>query len=365
MKGTLTLEDGCKFNGESFGFEKSVAGEVVFNTGMVGYPESLTDPSYKGQILVLTYPIAGNWGVPDPGYWESSSVQISALVIDDYSDYPSHYSSLKSLQRWLINERIPALKAVDTRALTRRLRSKGVMLGKIEFREKLAFWDPNKTNLVSLVGEGGTYSLGEGENEIVLIDCGSKRNIARSLMKRGVRVRTVPWDYDPFQNKDSFDGLVISNGPGDPLTAKATVRIVEKAFTANVPTLGICLGSQIMGLAAGAKTYKLKFGHRSQNQPCREVGTGRCFITSQNHGYALDDKKLPSGWKPWFVNLNDGTNEGIIHGKKPFLAVQFHPEASPGPTDTAWIFDMFLETVKEHSSQKPRRRSTKYAIYEK
>ena len=358
MKGVLTLEDGSTFEGESFGSEKSVAGEVVFNTGMVGYPESLTDPSYKGQILTLTYPLIGNWGVPDSNDWESDSVQVSALVIADYSDHPSHYSSLKSLQRWLKQEGVPALKGVDTRSLTRRLRSKGVMLGKIEFKEKLAFWDPNKTNLVKLVGERKVLLAGKGGGGIILVDCGAKHSIARSLINRGVKVRVVPWDYNPFQNREYFEGLVISNGPGYPRMAEATVRVVRKAFAAKVPTLGICLGSQIMGLAAGAPTYKLKFGHRSQNQPCREVRSGKCFITSQNHGYAVDDKKLSSGWEPWFVNLNDGTNEGIIHKKKPFMAVQFHPEACPGPTDTAWIFDLFLETVKKHTSEKLRKSVT-------
>jgi len=354
MKGTLTLEDGTKFEGESFGADLSVAGEVVFNTGMVGYPESLTDPSYCGQILVLTYPLIGNWGVPDQKNWESDKIQIAGLVISDYSDYPSHYSSTKSLERWLKEQAVPALKGIDTRALTRRLRTKGVMLGKIELKEKVRFWDPNKVNLVEIVSRKKVQTKGEGKNEIVLIDCGAKNNIARCLLSWGAKVRIVPWDWDPFQHQANFSGLVISNGPGDPQMVAPTIEIAQKAFKAKIPTLGICLGSQIMALAAGARTYKLKFGHRSQNQPCQEVRTGKCFITSQNHGYAVADKSLPVGWQPWFVNLNDQTNEGIIHDKDPFLAVQFHPEASPGPTDTAWIFDLFFSLVDKYAGKVPK-----------
>ncbi len=355
MEGVLTLEDGSKFEGESFGYVKSVAGEVVFNTGMVGYHESLTDPSYKGQILTLTYPLIGNWGVPSSKNWESDKIQISALIVSSYSDFPSHYSSLESLQRWVKSEGVPALSGVDTRALTRRLREKGVMLGKIELDKKISFWDPNKVNLVELVGERKSQVIGKGKHKIILIDCGAKNNISHSLLDRGVKVKKVAWDFDPFEKGEDFDGLVLSNGPGDPRMVGSTIKTVQKAIINKVPTLGIWLGSQIMALAAGAKTYKLKFGHRSQNQPCQDTRSGKCFITSQNHGYAIEDNTLPDGWNRWFVNLNDGTNEGLIHREDPFMAVQFHPEATPGPTDTDWVFDFFLEKVKKYVLQRPRK----------
>lgn len=354
MKALLTLEDGSKFEGVCFGSEVSSAGEVVFNTGMVGYPESLTDPSYKGQILVLTYPLIGNWGVPEKALWESAKIQVSGLVVSDYSLFASHYSSKQTLGAWLKKEGIPGIEGIDTRSLTRRLREKGVMLGKIEVGKKVAFWDPNKVNLVQMVGGRKVEKMGKGEIKVVLIDCGAKNNISRSLAARGVQVKIVPWDWDPFVEGESFDALVISNGPGDPTMAGSTIRTVQKALERKIPCLGICLGSQIMALAAEAKTYKLKFGHRGQNQPCKDELSGKCFITSQNHGFAVLEKSLPKGWLRWFTNLNDGTNEGIIHQEYPFLAVQFHPEAAPGPTDTNWIFDFFLSRVKKGGSRAKR-----------
>ena len=348
----LVLEDGSIFHGFSFGAEKSIAGEVVFNTGMVGYPESFTDPSYKGQILVLTYPLIGNYGVPGEEkeenllkYFESDKIQISGLVISDYSKDYSHWNAKKSLSEWLKQHDVPGIYGIDTRELTKKLREKGTMLGRIVYDDKeIELEDPNKRNLVAEVSIKEPVVYEKGKTRVVAIDCGIKNNIIRSLLKRDITVIRVPWDYDFFKLK--FDALVISNGPGDPKMAKETIANVKKALENNIPIFGICLGNQIMALAAGGNTYKLKYGHRSQNQPCLEAGTKRCFITSQNHGYAVEIKSMPNEWKPWFVNVNDNTNEGIKHATKPFLAIQFHPEATPGPVDTGFLFDKFLEMLK-------------------
>lgn len=350
-KATLVLEDGSVFEGTSFGFAKGTTGEVVFNTGMVGYPESLTDPSYKGQILVLTYPLIGNYGVPSsngvptlPTAFESDRIQIQGLIVSQYSSQYSHWSAVKSLDCWLKEHEIPALYGVDTRTLTKRLRERGVMLGKIALSEEgCEFHDPNRENLISMVSVKEPVRYAGGKTRVVVIDCGCKEGIIRALLARGVTVIRVPWDYD-FLRED-FDGVVISNGPGDPKMCGETVLNVRRALEANRPIFGICLGHQILALAAGADTYKLKFGHRSQNQPCLEMGTRRCFITSQNHGYAVATETLPAGWEPWFTNANDGTNEGIRHRSRPFMSVQFHPEASPGPLDPNYIFDEFLRLM--------------------
>jgi len=339
----LILEDGSSFDAQSFGGKKSAAGEVVFSTGMVGYPEALTDPSYKGQILIFTYPIIGNYGVPDKKYFESNNLQVSGLVVSQYIDTPSHTQSLKTLADWFEEEKTPLIQIKDTRLLTKIIRTKGAMLGKIVFGKNINFYDPNKANLVEQVSTKKPKEEGTGRKKIVLIDCGSKKNIVKNFMKRDVSVLVVPWDYDPFEKNIKFDGLVISNGPGDPKMADRTIDIVQKALKTNLPILGICLGNQILTLAGGGDTYKLKFGHRSQNQPCNLVGSQRCFITTQNHGFAVG--KIPRNFKTWFTNANDGTNEGIIHNKKPIMSVQFHPEATPGPTDTNWVFDYFLKFV--------------------
>ncbi|MDZ7339581.1 MAG: glutamine-hydrolyzing carbamoyl-phosphate synthase small subunit [candidate division KSB1 bacterium] len=351
-KAKLILEDGTQFTGWSFGHPAPAVGEVVFTTGMVGYPESLTDPSYAGQILVLTYPLVGNYGVPpdEPegvvhSSFESERIHVSGLVVAEVCEEPSHWQSARSLDAWLKAERVPGIFGVDTRMLTKRLRERGTMLGKLVVgtgREP-AFWDPNKENLVSQVSVRAPQQLGDGDKKVVLIDCGCKHGILRSLLARGVSVLRVPWDYD-LSGQD-FDGVVISNGPGDPKMARGTIFRLRRLLEGHKPILGICLGNQLLALAAGANTYKLKFGHRSQNQPCIEVGTKRCFITSQNHGYAVDTRTLPEGWEPWFVNANDGTNEGVRHRSKPFMGVQFHPEASPGPVDTAFLFDQFVSVL--------------------
>lgn len=353
-KAVLTLENGARFEGLSFGYEKPCSGEVVFNTAMTGYPESLTDPSYKGQILVATYPILGSYGVPSESvckdenlsqYFESSQIHCEAIICQDYSHVPSHWQAERTLSQWLKDEKLPGLYGIDTRALTKTLREHGSMLGKITFEggEDIDFHDPNKENLIAAVSTPEVRTFGSGEKTVVLVDCGTKYNIIRCLVRRGVKVILVPWDYD-FNTID-FDGLFISNGPGSPEFAKATVSHIRKAMEKGKPICGICMGNQLLSLAAGAEIFKLKYGHRGHNQPVRIVGTDRCFITSQNHGFAVDDSKLPPDWEPYFINMNDGTNEGIRHKTLPFFSAQFHPEASSGPKDTEFIFDDFIKTL--------------------
>jgi len=340
----LVLKDGTEFAGKSFGANKDVAGEVVFNTGMVGYVETLTDPSYAGQILVCTYPLIGNYGVPSEQLFESGKIQVAGLIVSEYSENYSHESARNSLGEWLKKSGVPAITGVDTRALTKKLREHGVMLGQlVHSGTAKKFVDPNKENLVARVSVKKKKVYGKGRPRIIAVDCGMKENIVRSLVARGANVLRVPWDYD--FTKEKYDGLFISNGPGDPTTCAITIEHIRKAFETGKPILGICLGNQLLALAAGARTYKLKYGHRSQNQPCIESTTGRCYITSQNHGYAVDAKTLPHGWEEWFANANDGSNEGLRHKTKPWRSVQFHPEAAPGPTDTAWIFDQFLTEI--------------------
>lgn len=358
-KAKLVLEDGSVFSGFSFGKEVSISGEVVFNTSMVGYPESLTDPSYKGQILVLTYPIVGNYGVPKHDIdkfeidknFESEKIQVNGLIISDYSHEYNHWKSEKTLGSWLKDEGIPGIYGIDTRALTKKIREKGVMLGKIVVDKDCELVDPNKDNLVAIVSikEKKVYNSGK-DVKILMIDCGVKNQIIWNFVKRGVTVIRVPWDYD-FSN-ENYDGLFISNGPGDPKMCKATIENIKKVIIEKKPIWGICLGNQLLALASGADTYKLKYGHRGQNQPCIDLTTGRCYITSQNHGYAVNEEKLSNDWEPYFRNANDGTNEGIRHKKLPFSSCQFHPEATPGPKDTEYMFDKFIETIKEYKGKK-------------
>lgn len=355
-KAVLTLEDGSVFVGRSFGYEKPCAGEVVFNTAMTGYPESLTDPSYEGQILVTTYPILGNYGVPTStdtpkgcvkDNFESERIHCEAIVCQDYSWDPSHWQSERSLSDWLKAEKIPGIYGVDTRRLTKLLREKGSMLGKITFEggEDIEFHDPNQENLIDKVSTKEVVEYGEGDKTVVLVDCGTKLNIIRCLLKRGVKVVLVPWDYD--FNQLEWDGLFISNGPGSPEFADATVEHIREAMKTGKPICGICMGNQLLSRAAGAKIYKLKYGHRSHNQPVMKVGTDKCFITSQNHGFAVDSSTLGEEWEPLFVNMNDDTNEGIRHKTKPFFSAQFHPEASSGPKDTEFIFDDFIALLRK------------------
>lgn len=351
----LILEDGSIFTGKSFGHEDSIAGEVVFNTAMTGYPESLTDPSYKGQILVLTYPIVGNYGVPREDaendlykFFESDQLHISALVISDYSDEYSHWNAELSLGDWLKKHKIPGIFDIDTRRITKLLREKGSMLGKIVFDDIMPkTYDPNLENLVAQVSVSEKKVYGNGKYKILLIDCGVKYNIIRYLLERDTTVIRVPWDHDI--SKEGYDGLFISNGPGDPKQCESTIQSLTKAYKSDTPIFGICLGNQLMALAAGADTYKLKYGHRSHNQPVLEAGSDKAYITSQNHGFAINNETLTNGWEPLFLNLNDDTNEGMKHLEKPFFSTQFHPEASGGPTDTAHLFDQFIENIKKGS----------------
>ena len=351
-KAVLILEDGTRFEGKSFGYESSTAGEVVFNTAMTGYPESLTDPSYEGQILVTTYPILGNYGVPPSRekdciseYYESDKIHCKAIVAQDYTWQHSHWQADRSLSEWLKAEKIPGIYGIDTRALTKHLRDCGSMLGKVivEGYDDVEFYDPNKENLVAKVSCRRVEEHGQGEKTVVLVDCGVKHNIIRCLTRRGVRVVRVPWDYD--FTTIPYDGLFISNGPGNPDMVFETVSNIRKAMELRKPICGICMGNQLLAKAAGAKTYKLAYGHRSHNQPVQRVGTNHCFITSQNHGFAVDNNTLPNDWEPLFINMNDGTNEGIRHTSLPFFSAQFHPEASSGPKDTEFLFDEFVNML--------------------
>jgi carbamoyl-phosphate synthase small subunit len=355
----LILDDGTEFGGWSFGYDANAVGEVVFNTAMTGYPESLTDPSYAGQILVTTYPLIGNYGVPETGgeplpkFMESERIHVKGLVVADYSEMYSHWNAKESLSEWLKRERIPAITGIDTRRLTKRLRESGVMRGRIVVSadsEYLENTDYGSINWVEKVSCKEVFRYNEGAGKrVVLVDCGVKANIIRCLVNRGVEVIRVPWDYD-FNQLD-FDGLFLANGPGDPEQCSKTVEHI-RTFLSNPnvrPLMGICLGNQLLARAAGAKTYKLKYGHRSHNQPVQLVGTTKCFITSQNHGYAVDASTLPADWEPLFVNMNDGSNEGIRHKTMPWFSAQFHPEACSGPTDTEWMFDEFVKALQSNS----------------
>ena len=378
---TLILDDGSRFSGKSFGYEKPVAGEVVFNTAMTGYPESLTDPSYAGQLMTLTYPLVGNYGVPPftieadgiPTFMESAKIHAEAIIVADYSEEYSHWNAKESLAEWLKREQIPGITGIDTRALTKKLREHGVMMGRIVFEEVESgelkvesYEDINYVDRVSCKdiivcagGESYAYSIdtptaelnsqlstfnSQQKKRVVLVDCGVKANIIRCLLKRGVEVIRVPWDYD--FNGLEFDGLFISNGPGDPDTCDAAVQNIRKAMqNEKLPIFGICMGNQLLAKAGGASVYKLKYGHRSHNQPVRMEGTNRCFITSQNHGYAVDNKTLGEDWEPLFTNMNDGSNEGIRHKRNAWFSAQFHPEAASGPTDTEFLFDEFVRLL--------------------
>ncbi len=339
----LDLADGTSFIGSAPNWQEGVfAGEVVFNTGMSGYVESLTDPSYTNQILVFTYPLIGNYGV-NLAAGESDKIQVNGVIVSEAAEHWSHVGSDRSLLEWLESQRVPILTGVDTRALTKHLRTKGTMLGAINNTK-------TKTKSAEMKLETKIISIKKpivhnqkGSKKVILVDCGAKENIVRSLLGLGVCVKQVPYDYD--YSSETYDGVVLSNGPGDPADYQPSIAIARKAMRLNKPVFGICLGSQIMGLAAGAKAYKLKFGHRGHNQPCLENITERGFITSQNHGYALDEKTLSKSWRVSFRNLNDGSIEGIEHKTKPFFSVQFHPEACPGPTDTGWLFERFYASL--------------------
>ncbi len=351
----LVLEDGTALRGRSFGALREVAGEVVFNTGMTGYVETLTDPSYRGQILVTTYPLQGNYGVPArrakgsiEAPFEADDIQVQGLICVEHSARPSHHASASSLGQWLSESGVPAIEGIDTRALTRKLREHGTMRGWIiaddatleDAKPRAAAVDMPRVAELVTVREPVTYE--GGKQRILLVDTGCKDNIARSLVTRGATVVRVPFHVNLREYADGCDGIMLSNGPGDPKDLPALAAQVRGLLDSGVPIFGVCLGNQILALAAGGDTYKLKYGHRSQNQPVQDLLTRRCYVTSQNHGYAVRDESLGGDWEPWFVNVNDGTNEGIRARGRPVSSVQFHPEASPGPEDTAFLFDDFL-----------------------
>ncbi|ODV88986.1 hypothetical protein CANCADRAFT_32390 [Tortispora caseinolytica NRRL Y-17796] len=373
----LVLEDGSSLQGYSFGAQKSVAGELVFQTGMVGYPETITDPSYEGQILVFTFPLVGNYGVPSrtefedwlptiPRYLESSSIHVAGIVVASYTEQYSHHLAASSLGDWLKEEGIPAVYGVDTRALTKHIRSKGSMLGKLLQQlpgsssfENIEWYNPNTENLVAKVSTktASVYSpkpetaiKHPKENRtlrVLAVDVGMKFNQIRCFVKRGIELKVVPWDYDFPAESEPYDGLFLSNGPGDPILVDSVVtRLAKVIERANVPVFGICLGHQILSRAIGAQTYKLKFGNRGHNIPATNLISGKCYITSQNHGFAVDVATLPHGWSELFVNANDGSNEGIYCLDRPFFSVQFHPESTPGPRDTEFLFDTFIDAIQ-------------------
>ena len=353
---TLVLEDGTKFHGQSFGYDQPVAGEVVFNTAMMGYPESLTDPSYAGQLMTLTYPLVGNYGVPpfsvEPDglatFMESDKIYASAIIVADYSEKYSHWNAVESLASWLKREHVPGITGIDTRQLTKVLREHGVMMGKIIFDDEpdnIPTAEYEGVNWVDRVSCKDIIRYNEGAGKkVVLVDCGVKNNIIRCLVNRGVEVIRVPWNYD-YTSMD-FDGLFLGNGPGDPDMCEDAVNVIRRQMSlSRKPICGICMGNQLLAKAGGATIYKLKYGHRSHNQPVREVGTNRCYVTSQNHGYAVDAKTLGSEWRELFINMNDGSNEGVAHKENPWFTSQFHPEACSGPIDTEFMFDRFIQTL--------------------
>jgi len=353
----LVLEDGTTLEGASFGAPRAVSGEVVFNTAMTGYVETLTDPSYRGQILSLTYPLVGSYGVPAPrargsveGPYESQGIQVQGLIVQSYVERYSHHAAVRSLGAWLASEGIPAVTGIDTRTLTRKLREAGTMKGwlapadmDLDRARRAAEAVEMREEVFRLVAPEEPIFYEGGKLRVLLVDVGAKDNIIRSLLQRGASVMRVPWHARLADFADRADGILIGNGPGDPKDLGpliAQIRELLGGFPR--PIFGICMGNQILALAAGGDTYKLPYGHRGVNQPVQDLLTRQCYVTSQNHGYAVRDDSLPADWEPWFVNINDGTNEGIRSRVRPFFSVQFHPEATPGPKDAGYLFDDFL-----------------------
>ncbi len=357
----MVLEDGTEMTGRAFGALKAVTGEVVFNTAMVGYVEALTDPSYRGQILILTYPLIGNYGVPPArppesidGPFESGRIQVQGLIVQHYVGKPSHASSARSLGAWLEEEGVPAVEGIDTRRLTRKLREVGTMKGWLlpaatpDSKARESAESVDMATVHDLVAPRDVVRYGAGDTRILLVDAGAKDNIVRSLLKRDASVLRAGWRRNLVELAGEADGVLFGNGPGDPKDARALIAQVRELIRTDYPKplFGICLGNQILALAAGADTYKLRYGHRGINQPVQDLMSRRCFVTSQNHGYAVRDASLPSGWEPWFVNLNDGTNEGVRCRSRPYSSIQFHPEAAPGPRDSGVLFDEFLRQIR-------------------
>jgi len=375
---TFTIRDGPVFHGKSFGAKSNISGEAVFTTSLVGYPESLTDPSYSGQILVFTQPLIGNYGVPSTErdengllkYFESPSLQAAGVVVADVAEQYSHWTAVESLGEWCAREDVPAISGVDTRAIVTYLREQGSSLGRITIGEEYdadqdeAYIDPEQIHLVRRVSTKAPFHVSPGNSEahVAVIDCGVKENILRSLVRRGASVTVFPFDYPIHKVAHHFDGIFISNGPGDPTYCQETVYHLRKLMeTSQVPIMGICLGHQLLALAAGGRTIKLKYGNRAHNIPALDLTTGRCHITSQNHGYAVDASTLPSDWKPYFVNLNDSSNEGMIHKTRPIFSTQFHPEAKGGPLESSYLFDIYFDSVLKYKNNQaifhPRRDS--------
>ena len=353
----LILEDGTILDGSAFGASNSVTGEVVFNTGMAGYIETLTDPSYRGQILVTTYPLIGNYGVPKERgsdgiaqTFESAEIQVQGLVVNHYVEDYSHRAAERSLHQWLLDSGVPAVTGIDTRTLTRKLREVGTMKGwlvdaalSLEEAKQQASAVDMKEEVFRLVAPNEVIRYDAGDLKVMLIDVGAKDNIVRSLINRDASVLRVPWHIRFDEYLDECDGIVIGNGPGDPRDLGELAASLRNSLDRfGGPIFGICLGHQILSMAAGGDTFKLPYGHRGVNQPVQDLQTNRCYVTSQNHGYAVRDDSLSGDWEPWFVNVNDGTNEGMRSRTRPFMSVQFHPEASPGPQDTGFLFDDFL-----------------------
>jgi carbamoyl-phosphate synthase small subunit len=372
-RATFTIRDGPVFHGKSFGANANVSGEAVFTTGMVGYPESMTDPSYRGQILVFTQPLIGNYGVPSSTardqfgllkYFESPHLQCIGIVVADAAMQYSHWTAVESLAEWCQREGVAAITGVDTRSIVTYLREQGSSLARITIGEEYdadedeAFVDPAAINLVHKVSTKAPFHVPAGINSeenihVAVIDCGVKENILRSLVARGASITVLPYDYPIHKIAHHFDGIFISNGPGDPTHCSNTVYHLRKTMeTYNGPVFGICLGHQLLALAAGAKTVKMKYGNRAHNIPALDLTTGKCHITSQNHGYAVDSTTLPGEFKPFFVNLNDQSNEGMYHTSRPIFSTQFHPEAKGGPLDSAFLFDKYLDDIRAFKKQK-------------
>jgi carbamoyl-phosphate synthase small subunit len=377
----LVLEDGSLFLGKGFGAETTSIAEVVFTTGMVGYPESMTDPSFAGQLLCFTYPLIGNYGVPSmndldsmglPSQFESESIKVSGLIVQEWCERPSHWASTQTVSEWMKSEGIPGIAGVDTRALVSRIREGGVMMGILASGSGLtnrkgllkALKDSTRydsIDFVKKVSPRKTRTYGAGERTAVLLDCGTKFSIIRNLVKRGFSVVRAPFDYSYADiMKHDPAGVVLSNGPGDPQLCSDTIAATARLIDSEMPTLGICLGNQLVGLSQGAQTYKLKYGHRGQNKPVVDVMSGRGYVTSQNHGYSVSRETLTrTDLRPWFMNADDDSVEGLVHQKKPCIAVQFHPEASPGPYDTEFVFDRFVTLMEKGRMEGEKVRSMK------
>lgn len=372
--GKLVLEDGTVFDGMGFGYSTTVFGEAVFNTGMVGYTEALTDPSYSGQILSLTYPLVGNYGVPDPSvkdkdgirkYFESDKIQVRGLVVHELSLTASHWNMAMTLDEWFYNEKIPGISGIDTRELTTKIRKEGVLMAALEVSDNPIDEHDLKKRLdsvkkytdeefMNLVSTKEPHVYGSGNESIVVVDTGVKNSILRNIVNLGYKVIRVPWNYS-IEKILSYNpkGVVISNGPGDPTKCKDTMNTAKELIEKNIPTLGICLGAQILGLAGGASTYKLKYGHRGQNKSCIDLDDNTVYVTSQNHGYCIDPESLKNtDFKLWFTNTDDKTVEGIKHKQKKIIAVQFHPEASPGPFDCMFVFEKLKKMIGEDNAKR-------------